>query len=182
MLHVWLMTCWKWWIFTFPAAYWNSTLDQSSNKFFAIQLYIFWLPGHQSITNRWKKKRKPKKSPIRVCSRWKKCAQLRTLGTPVQKPSDFLSIQHGHEHELRHGHGHGHGNGNWHGHQHILRNDNGHGHGHEYGHDNRHGHWHGHEHGNAHWHWHGHWHGYAWTQPRRTYPRPREQWHVQIYV
>ena len=46
----------------------------------------------------------------------KKCAQLRTLGTPVQKPSYFLSIQygheHGHEHELGHGHGHRHGHGN----------------------------------------------------------------------
>ena len=45
----------------------------------------------------------------------KKCAQLRTLGTPVQKPSYFLSIQygheHGHEHELGHGHGHRHGHG-----------------------------------------------------------------------
>ena len=45
----------------------------------------------------------------------KKCAQLRTLGTPVQKPSYFLSIQYGHEygheHELGHGHGHRHGHG-----------------------------------------------------------------------
>ena len=60
-----------------------------------------------------------------------KCAQLRTLGTPMQKGYEFLSFQygHGHGHELGHGLGHGQGHRNGHDHQHGLRNDNGHGHG-----------------------------------------------------
>ena len=113
MLHVWLITCWKWWIFTFPAEYINSTLGHSSNQIF---LDPITFSGCQVIRQLLTiKKTKPNKSPICVYSQWKKCAQLRTLGTPVQKPSYFLSIQYGHEygheHELGHGHGHRYGHG-----------------------------------------------------------------------
>ena len=95
---------------------------------------------------------------------------MSTLEAPMQKAYDCHRIYSTRTPSRTRArtYGHGHGHGNWHGHQHGIRNDNGDGHGNECGYDN--GHWHGHENG--------HWHGHTWTQPRRTYTRPR----VQIMV
>ena len=88
MLHVWLITCWKWWIFTFPAEYIISTLGHSSNQIFFGSNYIFWLPG-QLLTV---KKTKPKKSPICVYSRWKKMCAIAHIGNTSAKTILFFYL------------------------------------------------------------------------------------------
>ena len=38
-----IMACWKWWIFTFPAAYYNcNAMDQSTKICFSIQLHFLF--------------------------------------------------------------------------------------------------------------------------------------------
>ena len=88
MLHVWLITCWKWWIFTFPAEYINSTLGHSSNQIF-LDPIIF--SGCQIISQLLAvKKTKPKKSPICVYSRWKKMCAIAHIGNTSAKTILFL--------------------------------------------------------------------------------------------
>ena len=88
MLHVWLITCWKWWIFTFPAEYINSTLGHSSNQFF---LDPITFSGCQVISQLLTvKKTKPKKSPICVYSRWKKMCTIAHIGNTSAKTILFF--------------------------------------------------------------------------------------------
>ena len=88
MLHIWLMTCWKWWIFTFLAEYWNSTLGHSSIKFF---LDPITFSGCQVISQLLTiKKIKPKKSPICVHSLWKKMCGIAHIGNTSAKTILFF--------------------------------------------------------------------------------------------
>ena len=88
MLHVWLMTCWKWWIFTFPVEYWNSTLGHSSNNFF---LDPITFSGCQVISQLLTvEKTKTKKSLICVYSRWKKMCAIAHIGNTSAKTILFF--------------------------------------------------------------------------------------------
>ena len=184
MLHVWLMTCWKWWIFTFPEEYWNSTLGHCSNNIFFGTNYIFWLPGYQSITNRQEKKPKnhqyvftADEKNVRNCAHWEhQCKNHPIFYLFNTDTNTVTNMNSGTDMDTATGTGMATSTAS----ETTTDTDMAMNTGTTTDKDTDCD-WHGHEHGNAHWHWHGHCRGYAWTQPRRTYTWPRGLWHVQIY-
>ena len=94
MLHAWLMTCGlETGEFSFFQRHIEIPLWARVAKQFFLSNYIFWLSGHQSITNRWKNKTKSVKSPICVYIRWKnKCTRNCAHSLIIMLPCLFVSL------------------------------------------------------------------------------------------